>query len=81
MGTHQRVLSESYPMNTNMTGLRWFSNLLCPYDWTKVVSTLEGLTLPMLRLLSSKAQGHKDFGKPSKHCHVGIHWIAFAEYS
>ena len=22
-----RVLSESIPMNTNMTGLRWFSNL------------------------------------------------------
>ena len=28
----------------------------------------------MLRLLSSKAQGHKDFFKPSKSCHVGIHW-------
>ena len=39
------------------------------------------LTLPMLRLLSSKAQGCKDFQKPSKHCHVGIHWIALAEYS
>ena len=24
MGTHWRVLSESYPMNTNMTGFRWF---------------------------------------------------------
>ena len=30
------------------------------------------LTLPMLRLFSSKAQGHKDFWKPSKPCHVGI---------
>ena len=31
-GTHLRVLSESFPMNTNMTGLRWFSEisaLLC----------------------------------------------------
>ena len=38
-------------------------------------------TLPMLlRLLSSKAQWPKDFWKPSKHCHVGIHWIALAEY-
>ena len=35
----------------------------------------------MLRLLSSKAQGRKDFWKPSKPCHVGIHWIALAEYS
>ena len=25
MGTHLRVLSESYPVNTNMTGSRWFS--------------------------------------------------------
>ena len=25
MGTHLRVLNESYPMNTNMIGLRWFS--------------------------------------------------------
>ena len=24
MGTHLRVLSESYPLNTNMTGFRWF---------------------------------------------------------
>ena len=38
------------------------------------------LTLPMLRLLSSKAQGCKDFWKPYKPCHVGIHLIALAEY-
>ena len=38
------------------------------------------LTLPMLRLLTSKAQGHKDFWKTSKPCHVGIHHIALAEY-
>ena len=35
----------------------------------------------MLRLLSSKAQGRKDFRKPSKPCHVCIHWIALVEYS
>ena len=39
------------------------------------------LTLPMLRLLLSKAQGHNDFWKPSEPCHVGVHWIALAEYS
>ena len=39
------------------------------------------ITLPMLRLPSSKAQGHKDFWKPSKPCLVGIHWKALAEYS
>ena len=27
MGTHLRVLSESYPKNTNMTGFRWFSTI------------------------------------------------------
>ena len=26
MGTHLRVLVESYPMNTNMTEFRWASN-------------------------------------------------------
>ena len=39
------------------------------------------LSLPMLRLLPSKALGRKDCFKPSKPCHVGIHWIALAEYS
>ena len=39
------------------------------------------LTLPILRLLSAKAQGCKNRLKPSKTCHVGIHWIDLAEYS
>ena len=30
VGTHLRVLSESYPMNTNVTGFRWFSKILLP---------------------------------------------------
>ena len=37
------------------------------------------LTLPMLRLLSSKPQGCKDFWKPSKSCHVSNHWKALPE--
>ena len=28
MGTHLKVLSESFPMNTNMTGFRGFSRYL-----------------------------------------------------
>ena len=36
------------------------------------------LTLPMMRLPSSPAQGCKDLWKPSKPCHVGIHWTALA---
>ena len=39
------------------------------------------ITLTMLRLLSSKAQGCKDYRRPSKPCHIGIHWIALAEHS
>ena len=35
----------------------------------------------MLRQLLSKVQRCKDFSKSSKPCHVGIHWIALAEYS
>ena len=39
------------------------------------------LTLPMMRLLLPKAQGCKDFLKPSKPCLVGTHWKALAEHS
>ena len=40
------------------------------------------ITIPMLRIFSSKAQGCKVFSKPFKPCHVGgIHWIALAKYS
>ena len=39
------------------------------------------LTLPMTRLISSKAQGCKDVSKPSKSCHFGIHGKALAEHS
>ena len=39
------------------------------------------MALSVLRLLSSKAQGRKDFRKQSKPCRVGIHLIALAEYS
>ena len=27
MGTHLSVFNKSYPMNTNMTGFRWFSKI------------------------------------------------------
>ena len=44
MGTHLIVLSESYLMNTNMTGFIWFSKEMCILViWTKVASALEGL--------------------------------------
>ena len=42
MGTHLRVLSESYPMNTNITAFIWFSKIVVP--WTNVASASEGLS-------------------------------------
>ena len=42
-GTHLRVLSESFPMNINMTGFRWFSKKIVFVLWMKVVSAMEGL--------------------------------------
>ena len=41
MGTHLSVLSESYPMNTNMTGV--FKNLCVLVLRMKVASALKGL--------------------------------------
>ena len=43
MGTHLTVLSENYPINTNMTGFRWFSKIFAFLLWRKVSSALEGL--------------------------------------
>ena len=56
----------------------WHANVS---SFLKPGAALWGLTLPMLRLLSSKAQGCENFRKPSKPCHVGTHWKALAEYS
>ena len=46
MGTHMKVLSESYPMNNNMTGFSKKSLHHCAL--TKEASTLEGLTYAIL---------------------------------
>ena len=44
MGTHLRVLSESYPINNNLTGFRWISKTFKALVlWTKVALALEGL--------------------------------------
>ena len=48
MDTHLRVLRESYPMNTNMTGFqtKMVFKILCVLVlWTKVASASEGLKL------------------------------------
>ena len=58
-----------------------FVNVCVLVPCKKVASASGGLTLPMLRLLSSKAQGRDDFWKTSKSCHVGSHRMVLAEYS
>ena len=46
MGTHSRVLSDCYPINTNMTGFRWFSKLFASLClWTHLALALEGLII------------------------------------
>ena len=57
----------------------FFKKTLCPCDFDES-GLLEGLALPMLRLHLSKAQGRYYFGKPSKPCHIGIHWITLTEF-
>ena len=44
MGTHLRVLSESYPMNINMPGLRLYLNLCVLVLWMQVTLAMEGLS-------------------------------------
>ena len=58
MGSHLRVLSESYPMDTNMTGFRWFSKILlsCALD-DSIVSVLEGLRFEMCLKLTELLPG------------------------
>ena len=63
MGAHLRVVSESYPMNTNMTGFRCFSKIvssLC-LQLAKIASALEGLVFAFSVLaICSRADGDKE---------------------
>ena len=51
MGTHLRALSESYPVNTNMTWLRWFPKIFVSYSLPIGFQLLEVLLLTYRRLL------------------------------
>ena len=46
-------------------------------SWCRRISDLN----PSTAGAPTKTEGRKYFGKPSNPCHVGIHWIALAEYS
>ena len=65
-------------MSPGMKGLKPYAHTCLSLKINIYVMTL---TLPMLRLISSKAQRDKDIWKPSKPCHFGIHWIALIEHS
>ena len=56
-------------------------NSPCAYRERCFIEYMWLLSLPMLKLYSSKEQGPKEFWKPSKPCHVGIHQIALTEFS
>ena len=43
--THLGVLSESYPMNTNMIGFRWFSKIVAFLCFGQVALALEGFIM------------------------------------
>ena len=53
MGTHLTVLCESYPINTNMTGLRWLSLSLCPGAFDK-----SSLSIGRVKSSSSRSSTH-----------------------
>ena len=71
--TRRHTLPESLATRCQILEKLAFSTYLLPLT--------RPLTLPMLRLLLSKAQGCKDLWKTSKPCHVGIHWKALTEFS
>ena len=57
MGTHLRVLSKSYLMNTNMAVFRWFRKLCVLVLWTKKKFLTESFGCPegwFLRVCMSK---------------------------
>ena len=45
MGTHLKVLRESYPMNTNMAGFRWFSKIFALGESSLSIGRVKILTL------------------------------------
>ena len=49
--------------------------------YTKVVSAVEGLTLPNAKAMFIQSTRTLVFFKTSEPCHVGIHWIDLADYS
>ena len=56
IGTHLRVLSESYPMNTKMTGFRGFQKSLHPYALDKSSLSIERVKMCLVMLVAKNHQ-------------------------
>ena len=62
MGTHIRVLGESFPMSTHLTVFKWFSKNICaPVLWRKVALALEEL----IQHVKGQMHHHDDLGSIS----------------
>ena len=61
MGAHMGELSESFQMNTNMTGFKWFSKIIRVL-WTKVASALEGLIQNVWNIIYMALNSHCQSG-------------------
>ena len=75
MGTHMKVLSESFPMNTNMTGFRcFFQKYLHPCalaESSLSIGKVKGEEgVPLLNILRSPGQSGDFLGIPSFNCKV-----------
>ena len=75
------VLSESYIMNTNMTGFRCFQQLLhlCSLDESNL--SIGRVNHSIAETTFVRTQKLKNLWKSSKPCHLGIHLKALIEYS
>ena len=67
------ALTQYSQMSTHVPGFRSFFRFFALF--------CIGQISHQQKLLSSKVQERKDFRKPSKPCHVGIHSMALTEYS
>ena len=77
MGTHLRVLSKCYLMNTNITRFRWLTKKSLRLLWLKASSVLEGLLEGLLELLVADLDIKVE--KRMEPWHVGTHLITLSE--
>ena len=75
------ALTDYSQMSTHVPGFHSFFRFLHHFVLVKLASSSIGVNPSNAKATFVQGQGRKDFRKPSKPCHVGIHWIALTEYS